>query len=98
MNDMCAPCNPEKNPPTADVTISKEEAAKMSIGSEVSLHMKGTVKALQPDWDDKGSYRVVVENPAVEVQGEEKEDTNLATMPREKLKKKLQDDSSKEEK
>lgn len=89
----CMPCTSsnEKEKPTARVCVSKDEAAKMKVGSSVSLHMTGNVKALQPSWDDKEMYEVTIEEPAVEVKSEDKkEDDNMATMPREKLKKKIQ--------
>lgn len=89
----------EKSKPTARVSVSKDEAAKMKVDSEISLSMSGKVKSLHPSYDDKEMYEVEIEDPKVEVENsddEKKEDDNFATMPREKLKKKIQEPSDEE--
>lgn len=92
MNDM--PVNPmnEKPKPTARICVSKEDASNMKVGSSVSLSMSGEVKSLQQSYDNKECYEVEIENPSVEVKESEdkKEDDNMAKMPREKLKEKIQ--------
>lgn len=89
----------EKSKPTSRVCVPKDEAAKMKVNSEISLSMSGTVKSLHPSYDDKEMYEVEIEDPKVEVENsddEKSEDTNYATMPREKLKKKIQEPSDEE--
>jgi hypothetical protein len=97
----CMPCDAnEKSKPTSRVCVSKEEAMKMKVDSEVSMHMTGKVISLQPSWDDKSMYEVTIEEPKVEVKSsdeEKKEDDNYATMPREKLKEKIKKPEEKDE-
>lgn len=84
----------EKSKPTSRVCVPKDEASKMKVDSEISLSMSGKVKSLHPSYDDKEMYEVEIEDPKVEVESsddEKKEDDNYATMPREKLKKKIQE-------
>jgi len=96
--EMAMPSN-EKSKPTSRVCVSKDEAAKMKVDSDISLSMSGKVKSLHPSYDDKEMYEVEIEDPQVEVESadeEKSEDNNDATMPREKLKKKIQDMSDEE--
>lgn len=83
---------PEKPAPTCRICVSKEDAAKMKVGGDVTIEVSGQVKSLHPDMDNKEMYEVEIENPECEVEGgddEADEDDNMATMPREKLKKKI---------
>jgi hypothetical protein len=93
---------PEKRMPTCRVVVSKEEAAKMKVGSNVKLEVSGEVKSLHPDFDNKEMYEVEVENPSVQVEmaeeGDDKKDDkyDMATMPRKDLKKKIMPKEDKE--
>lgn len=99
-SDMPVEAKPEKMPPTCRVCVSKEEAAKMKVGSSVKLSLDGEVKSLHPSYDDKEMYEVEIENPTVEVEGAEDdskdEKYNMATMPRKDLKKKIMKPSDEE--
>lgn len=97
-SDMAVPTNPEKDKPTARICVSKDEAAKMKVGSDVTISVSGQVKSLHPDYNDKEMYEVEIENPTCEVEASENDenDENIATMPREKLKKKIMPKSDEE--
>ncbi len=92
-SDMPVEATNEKSKPSCRVCVSKEEAAKMKVDSDISLSLSGKVKSLHPSYDDKEMYEVEIEEPMVEVENadEDKNESNdnYATMPREKLKKKI---------
>lgn len=88
------PNSKDKPAPTCRVVVSKDEAAKMKVGSDISLSMSGQVKSLHPDYDNKEMYEVEIENPEVEVESAEEDanegdEDNMAKMPLGKLKKKI---------
>jgi hypothetical protein len=91
MNDMPVTPN-EKEKPTCRICISKDDASKMKVGSDIRVEVSGQVKSLHPSYDDKSMYEVEIEDPKCDVESSEdesKEDSNMATMPRKKLKEKI---------
>lgn len=91
----------EKSQPTSRVNVSKDEAAKMKVGSSICLSLEGEVKSLHPSYDDKEMYEVEIENPTVTVEGDDNDESdekyNMATMPRKELKKKIMKSADDEE-
>lgn len=84
---------PEKRKPTARVTITEDEAKELKVGSSMKLEVQGRVTSVQRCYDDKERYDVEIEDPSVkklsvEMKSED-DDSNYATMPKEKLKAKI---------
>lgn len=85
-----SPSKPEFKP-TARITVHKDHLKGMKMGEPIAMKVKGHVKGMNQNFDSKDHYDVELDNP--EVEAAEKydgtNDDNMATMPREKLKKKI---------
>jgi hypothetical protein len=85
--------------PTCRVVMKKSAVQDLTVDKPVTLCLSGTIKSLMPLYSDDDMYEVEISNPKVEkTETEEKseDDTNMATMPREKLKKKIQEPDAEE--
>lgn len=92
MSDMPTPAQPHsKEAPksTARVTMHGDMAKNMKVGEPAAMRMKGTVKSITPVYDHDSHYDVEIEGTHIEHINDAGEDENLATMPKEKLKKKI---------
>jgi hypothetical protein len=83
----------EKVKPVSRVSVPEEAGKGLKIGGDISVEVSGKIKAVHHMGD---SYEVEIEDPMVEIEGSNDEanedDENPATMPREKLKKKITKD------
>jgi hypothetical protein len=91
--DLPTPVEPAK--PTASIAISKDQAMNLKVGLAVRLEVVGEVKAVSKCYNDDEKYEVCLEDPVVKniTEDEEKDSSeeskkeNLATIPKEELKK-----------
>lgn len=89
------PAVPEKTKSTSTLSVTKDQAASLKIGLAVRFEVVGEVKEITRSYNDKEEYNVVLEDPLVknvtpeDGEEEEKEEPkeDLATMPKEDLKK-----------
>jgi len=78
--------------PSARMTVHKDHVKNMKMGEPVEMKVKGHVKSMNQNYDDKDHYDIELESPEVEAAEKHDKydnDDNMATMPREKLKKKI---------
>jgi len=92
--DSIQPAEPEKSKSTSTLSVTKDQAASLKIGLAVRFEVVGEVKEITRSYNDKEEYNIVLEDPLVknvtpEDGEEEKEEPkeDLATMPKEDLKK-----------
>lgn len=92
MNDETIGAAPKVPPKLARITVHKDIASNLKIGGKHSLKINGEVKSITKAYDHADHYDVEVEAPHVEHIDENGDDENLATMPKENLKKKITKD------
>lgn len=99
MIDSVTPATPnfkEQPKSTARVTVHGDIAKQMTVGEPAAMRMKGKVKSIGKSYDHAEHYDVEIEDPHIEHIANNGDDENLATMPKEKLKKKISTDDSKD--
>jgi len=89
----------EQKKSTARVTVHGDIAKKMKVGESAAMRMKGAVKSIMPAYDHAEHYDVEIEEPEIEhimndgkhenLADAPKHKEDLASMPKEKLKKKI---------
>lgn len=91
MNDAIPTSVDSKEQPksSARVTVHGDVAKKMKVGEPAAMRMKGAVKSIMPAYNHADHYDVEIEEPEIEHIDNKGDHENLATMPKEKLKKKI---------
>lgn len=76
---------------TACIPVSKDIASGATVGQSVRLELVGEVKEIRQQYGNSESYELVLSDPTVKSatpdESEDKKDENLATMPKDNLKK-----------
>lgn len=104
MSNMPEEVSCPKQKPTVRLTMPKAKAQDLTIDQPATFKVSGLVKSLQPCYSDEDLYEVEMQDIKVEKEdssGEEpkeekKDDENMATMPREKLKESIKKASDEE--
>ena len=90
MEDIPTSLDSKEQPKSlARVTVHGDIAKNMTVGEPAEMRMKGKVKSLQPAYNIADHYDVEIEEPEVEHIDNEGKHENLATMPKDELKKKI---------
>lgn len=98
-NEITPPVNNESKD-TACITLSKDQASSLKVGTAVRLEVAGEVKSIARCYNDTEKYDVTLENPIVKNISEDPEmpkdesKQNAATMPKEELKKAISKDET----